>query len=83
MEQFLGDFLQERKRVVEAVEQRFQPILAQKEQAMSQQVGARVKIDPAMDPDFQKMLRENMTILEDRYKQVLARVKEELRRLSE
>jgi hypothetical protein len=83
MEQFLGDYLQERKRVVEAVEQRFQPILQQKEQAMSQQVGARVKIDPAMDPDFQKMLRENMTILEDRYNQVLARVKQELRRLSE
>jgi hypothetical protein len=83
MEQFLGDFLQERKRVVEAVEQRFQPILQQKEQAMSQQVGARVKIDPAMDPDFQKMMRENMTILEDRYKQVLTRVKDELGRLSE
>ena len=83
MEQFLEDFLKERKRVVEAVEQRFQPILQQKEQAMSQQVGARVKIDPAMDPDFQKMLRENMTILEDRYNQVLTRVKQELRRLSE
>lgn len=83
MEQFLGDFLQERKRVVEAVEQRFQPILQQKEQAMSQQVGARVKIDPAMDPDFQKMLRENMTILEDRYNEVLSRAKQELRRLSE
>ena len=82
MEQFLGDFLQERKRVVEAVEQRFQPILRQKEQAMSQQVGARVKIDPAMDPDFQKMLRENMTILEDRYNEVLSRAKQELRRLS-
>ena len=82
MEQFLGDFLQERKRVVEAVEQRFHPILRQKEQAMSQQVGARVKIDPAMDPDFQKMLRENMTILEDRYNEVLSRAKQELRRLS-
>jgi hypothetical protein len=82
MEQFLQDYLQERKRVFEAVEQRFQPILQQKEQAMSQQVGARVKIDPAMDPDFQKMLRENMTILEDRYKQVLTRVKDELRRMS-
>jgi hypothetical protein len=82
MEQFLGDFLQERKRVVEAVEQRFEPILRQKEQAMSQQLGARIKIDPAMDPDYQKMLRDNMTILEDRYNQVLDRVKQELRRLS-
>jgi hypothetical protein len=29
------------------------------------------------------MLRENMTILEDRYNQVLSRVKQELSRLSE
>ena len=36
----------------------------------------------ALDPDFQKMLRENITILEDRYNQVLARVKQELQRLS-
>jgi hypothetical protein len=36
-----------------------------------------------MDPDFQKMLRENMTILEDRYNEVLSRAKQELRRLSE
>jgi hypothetical protein len=83
MEQFLADFLQERKRVLEAVEQRFQPILQQKEQAMSQQIGAKVKIDPAMDPDFQKMLRENLTIVEERYSEVLGRVKQELRRLSE
>ena len=83
MEQFLQDFLQERRRVVEAVSQRFEPILRQKEQAMSQQLGAKVKIDPAMDPDYQKMLRDNLTILEDRYNQVLGRVKQELRRMSE
>jgi len=82
MEQFLSDFLQERKRVVEAMDQRFQPILQQKEQAMSQQLGTRVKIDPSMDPDYQKMLRENMTILEERYSEVLDRVRQELRRLS-
>ena len=82
MEQFLADFLQERKRVVEAVDQRFEPIRRQKEQAMSQQLGAKVKIDPAMDPDYQKLLRDNMTILEDRYAQVLGQVKQELRRMS-
>jgi len=82
MEQFLADFLQERKRVVEAVNQRFEPILRQKEQAMSQQLGAKVKVDPAMDPDYQKLLRDNLTILEDRYTQVLGQVKQELRRMS-
>ena len=82
MEQFLADFLQERKRVVEAVDQRFEPIRRQKEQAMSQQLGTKVKIDPAMDPDYQKLLRNNLTILEDRYTQVLGQVKQELRRMS-
>jgi len=81
MEQFLADFLQERKRVVEAVDQRFEPILQQKEQAMSQQLGSKVKIDPAMDPEYQKLLRNNLTILEDRYTQVLGQVKQELRRM--
>ena len=79
----LEDFLQERRRVVEAVDKRFAPILKQKEQAMSQQLGASVKIDPAMDPEYQKLLRDNLTILEDRYNQVLGQVKQELRRMSE
>jgi hypothetical protein len=82
MEQFLQEFLQERKRVVEAVEQRFAPVLRQKEEQMSRQMGARVRIDPAMDPDYQKLLRENMAILEDRYNQVLEQVRQELRRMS-
>jgi hypothetical protein len=82
MEQFLEDFLQERKRVLEAVEKRFAPVLRQKEEQMSRQVGARVKIDPIMDPDYQKLLRENLAILEDRYTQVLEQVKQELQRMS-
>jgi hypothetical protein len=83
MYQFLEGFLEERRRVVEAVDQRFAPVLKQKEEAMSQQLGTRVKIDPAMDPDYQKLLRENLTILEDRYNQALGQAKRELRRMSE
>jgi len=83
MEQFLQDFLQERKRVVEAVDQRFAPVLRQKEEQLSRQMGARVRIDPAMDPDYQKLLRENLAILEDRYNQVLEQVRQELRRMCE
>jgi len=83
MAQFLQDFLQERKRVVEAVDQRFAPVLRQKEEQLSRQMGARVRIDPAMDPDYQKLLRENLAILEDRYNQVLEQVRQELRRMCE
>jgi hypothetical protein len=81
IEQFLGDYLEERKRLVTAVEQRYAPILRQKEQEMSRQVGAPVKIDPMMDPGFQKMLRENLAVLEDRYSEVLGQARQELRRL--
>lgn len=83
MEQFLEDFLHERKRVLDAVDQRFAPVLRQKEEQMSRQMGARVRIDPAMDPDYQKLLRDNLAILEDRYSQVLEQVRQELRRMSE
>lgn len=83
MEQFLEDYLQERKRVLDAVEKKYAPVLRQKEDEMSRQVGARVKIDPAMDPGFQKLLRENLAILEERYGEVLNQVRQELRRMSE
>lgn len=81
MEQFLGDYLEERKRLVGAVESRYAPTLRQKEQEMSRQMGAPVKIDPMMDPGFQKILRENLAILEDRYGEVMNQAKQELRRL--
>lgn len=83
MEQFLADYLQERNRLVEAVEKKYAPILRQKEEEMSRQMGARVKIDPAMDPQFQKMLRDNLALLEERYGEVLEQVRQELRRMCE
>jgi hypothetical protein len=81
IDQFLGEYLEERKRLVSAVEQRYAPTLRQKEQEMSRQLGAPVKIDPMMDPGFQKMLRENLAILEDRYGEAMGQAKQQLRRL--
>jgi hypothetical protein len=83
MEQFLADYLQERHRLVEAVEKKYTPMLRQKEEEMSRQMGARVKIDPAMDPQFQKLLRDNLALLEERYGEVLEQVRQELRKMCE
>jgi hypothetical protein len=83
MEQFLADYLQERHRLVEAVEKKYAPMLRQKEEEMSRQMGARVKIDPAMDPQFQKLLRDNLALLEERYGEVLEQVRQELRKMCE
>ena len=83
MEQFLEDYLGERRRLLEAVEKKYAPIQRQKEEEMSRQMGQRVRIDPAMDPQFQKMLRDNLALLEGRYTEVLEQVRQELRKLCE
>ena len=82
MEHFLEEFLEERKRLVEAVEKQYAPILKQKEEQMSRQMGNPVRIDPASDPEFQKLIRQNLTLLEDRYGQVLDQVRGELEKMT-
>ncbi len=83
LEQFLEDYLVERRRLVEAVEKKYAPVLRQKEEEMSRQMGQRVRLDPAMDPQFQKLLRDNLAVLEERYTEVLEQVRQELRKLCE
>ncbi len=82
MEHFLEEFLEERKRLEASVKQQYAPVLKQKEEEMSKQLGARVRIDPSQDPEFQKLLRQNLTLLEDRYNKVLNQVKQEISRMS-
>jgi len=83
MQQFLGEFLEERGRLIQAVEQQYEPILRRKEEELAKQMGARVKLDPAMDPEYNKILRQNIAQLEERYNQVLDQVKTEIRRMAE
>ncbi len=82
METFLEEYLQERKRLVAAVDQQYEPLRRQKEEQMSRQMGARVRIDPLQDPDYQKILRQNVAMLEDRYNEVLGRVRQEIWRMT-
>ena len=49
---------------------------------MSRQVGNPVRLDPASDPEFQKLIRQNLTMLEDRYGQVLNQVRGELEKMT-
>ena len=82
MQQFLEEYLEERKRLIQAVEQQYEPILRRKEEELAKQMGSRVKLDPSMDPEFIKLLRQNMAHLEERYDQVLQQVKEEIQRMA-
>jgi hypothetical protein len=82
MQQFLEEYLEERKRLIQAVEQQYEPILRRKEEELAKQMGARVKLDPAMDPEYNKLLRQNLAHLEERYNEVLEQVKEEITRMA-
>lgn len=82
LENFLGEYLEERKRLQAALEEQYAPRLRQKEEEMSKQLGSPVKIDPMQDPEFGQLLRKNLIMLEDRYSAVLKEVKQELNNMS-
>jgi len=81
MEHFFEEYLEERKRITTAVERQYAPRLRQKEEEMSHKMGAAVKIDPHSDPEFVKLLKQNLVLLEDRYAAVLEQVKGELKKM--
>lgn len=78
LEDFYKEYVEERKRVRDLIEDRYSQKLKQKEQELSRQLGSPVKIDPSQDPEFMSLLRQNMGNLEARYGEVLARVKEQI-----
>ncbi|MBA7553292.1 hypothetical protein ES705_45882 [subsurface metagenome] len=82
LENFLGEYLEERKRLQATIEEQYAPRLRQKEEEMSKQLGSPVKIDPMQDPEFGQLLRKNLVMLEDRYSSVLKEVKQELDNMS-
>lgn len=78
IEDFFKEYIEERKRVRDLIEDRYGQKLKQKEAELSRQMGQPVKIDPAQDPEFVSLLRQNMGNLEARYGEVLTRVKEQI-----
>ena len=78
LEQFFSEYLQERNQVREAVDRQYQPRLQQKEEELARRTGQRVRIDPATDPDYVGLLRQQLVLLEDKYGTVLGQVKQEI-----
>jgi len=81
LENFFREYLEERKRMLEAIERQYAPRLKKKEEEMSRQMGQRVRINPAQDPEFQALLRDYLAQLDGKYDGVLANAKEEIRQL--
>jgi 3-methyladenine DNA glycosylase Tag len=79
LEHFFQEYIDERKRLVEAVEKQYGPKLRKKEEDLSKQLGRPVKINPASDPEFQSIMRQYFGQLEAKYEEVLTGAKEEIK----
>jgi len=71
LRQFLTQYLSDRDQYIERLRQQYEPRIRQREQQLSQQYGRPVQIDPATDPEFAKILQENLAELQTHYRQAL------------
>ena len=78
LEQFFTEYFQERQQLKQNVDRQYGPRLQQKEEELARRTGSRVRIDPATDPEYVQLLRQQMALLEDRYGNVLQQAKQEL-----
>jgi hypothetical protein len=79
LENFFKEFIEERKRLIEAVDRQYGPRLKKKEDELSRQMGRPVKINPSQDPEYLAMVRQYMSQLDAKYEEVLAGAKQEIR----
>ncbi len=83
LEHFFNEYIEERKRLLEAVEKQYGPKLKKKEEEMSRQLGRPVKINPSADPEFQNIMRQYFGQLEAKYEEVLTGAKQEIKTILE
>ncbi|MBN1647680.1 MAG: hypothetical protein JW874_06595 [Spirochaetales bacterium] len=75
---FIEQYQENRKQLRDNLAERYQPILAQKEQEISRQTGSKITLQPEQDPEFVKALQENYKQLRQRYEAALKQAKEDL-----
>ncbi len=75
---FLARYLEDAKRVEEAIHKQYAPRLKQKEQEMSARMGRPVRIDPMNDPDFAAFYKQNVGQMRTQYQDALDQAKADL-----
>jgi len=84
LEQYSGLFRQyidNLKQLEQQLRERWEPRLRQKEQQVRQQTGQTVRLSADQDPEFSKVLSEELSRLDGQYAEVLAQGKDEIRKL--
>ena len=80
---FFRRYLDDRNHLVEDLRRQYEPRMKQKEQQMAQQYGRQVKLDPAHDPEFSRVLQDNIGQLDGQYRGALQQVDVHLRSMFE
>lgn len=75
---FLKQYLEDAKRLEEAIRKQHAPRLKQKELEMAARMGRPVRIDPMTDPDFAAFYKQNVGQMRDQYQDALDKAKADL-----
>ncbi len=78
LEQFYQQYLSNKQQLIEAIRKQFEPRIRRKEEELTRQTGQRVRLDPAADPEFAAVLKQNLGNLQSQYNDVLNQVRGEL-----
>lgn len=75
---FLKQYLEDAKKVDEAIRKQFAPRLKAKEQELSARMGRPMRLDPMNDPEFAAFYKQNVGQMKAQYQDALDRAKEDL-----
>jgi len=75
---FLKQYIDDSRKVEEAVRKQYAPRLRQKEQEMSTRMGRPVRLDPMTDPEFAAFYKQNVGQMKAQYQDALDRAKDDL-----
>jgi len=79
--QFFEQYLAQQKQLTERLKQQYQPKLEQKQAQLAQQYGDDFVLKAEQDPEFIKMLDENLKQLDAQYGQVVTNAKDQIKQM--
>lgn len=79
--QFFSQHLSDRKQLIEGLRRQYEPRIRERERQLAQQLGRPVTLDPASDPEFVKVLQDNLSKLQASYREPFNQVYEQLKQM--
>lgn len=80
LKQLFSQYLSNLDQLEASMKQQYEPQLRQKEQQLMQQTGQEIHLSPEQDPEFLKLLSEQINRMDQQYNDVLKQAKEQIRK---